>query len=95
MCIRDRAEGDGFMYPHVKAVALKHRVGLDRDMHDHIARRAAVGTGIALAAQCDVLIIVDAGGDAHLQRLAGTGLAGAAAGVAGILDCLLYTSRCV
>ena len=55
-------------------------------MDDHVARGAAVRTGVALAAQCNVLVVVDTRGDLDLQRLAGTGLAGAAAGLAGVLD---------
>ena len=50
------------MHPHIKAVALKHRIGLDGDMDNHITGRAAVGAGVALAAQRDVLIIVNAAG---------------------------------
>ena len=55
-------------------------------MDDHITGGAAVGACIALTAQCNVLIIVNACGHLDLQRLAGTGLAGAAAGLAGVLD---------
>ena len=55
-------------------------------MDDHVARGAAVRTGVALAAQCNVLVVVDTRRDLDLQRLAGTGLAGAAAGLAGVLD---------
>ena len=55
-------------------------------MYDHVTGRAAVATGIALAAQCNVLIVIDTGRDLDLQRLAGGSLAGAAAGLAGVLD---------
>ena len=55
-------------------------------MDDHVARGAAVRTGVALAAQRNVLVVVDTRGDLDLQRLAGTGLAGTAAGLAGVLD---------
>ena len=55
-------------------------------MHDHIAGRAAVGTGIALAAQCNVLVIINTSGDIDLQALARGGLAGAAAGLARVAD---------
>ena len=55
-------------------------------MYDHVTGRAAVATGIALAAQCNVLIVIDTGRDLDLQRFAGGSLAGAAAGLAGVLD---------
>ena len=73
---------DGNIVP----VTLKHRVGLNGNMHDHIAGRAAVGTGIALAAQCNVLVIINTSGDIDLQALARGGLAGAAAGLARVAD---------
>ena len=78
--------GDGHADVHIIAVALKHGVGLDRHMYDHVTGRAAVATCIALAAQCNVLIVIDTGRDLDLQRLAGGSLAGAAAGLAGVLD---------
>ena len=80
------AEGDGHMDGNIVPVTLKHRVGLNGNMHDHIAGRAAVGTGIALAAQCNVLVIINTSGDIDLQALARGGLAGAAAGLARVAD---------
>ena len=55
-------------------------------MYNDVAGGAAVAARIALTAQRDVLVVIDTGGNFHLQRLAGAGLAGAAAGLAGVLD---------
>ena len=46
----------------------------------------SVGTGVAHAPQCKALIVVDAHGDGHLQRLLCCGLAAAVAALAGVLD---------
>ena len=55
-------------------------------MYNDVAGGAAVAARIALTAQRDVLVVIDTGGNFHLQRLAGAGLAGAPAGLAGVLD---------
>ncbi len=68
------------------AVPLEHLAGTDRDHHDDVTGGAAVGTGVAHAPQCKALVVVDAHGDGHLQRLFGGRLAGAVADLAGVLD---------
>ena len=86
------AVGDGHRDPDIIAVTLEHLAGPDRDHHDHITGRAAVGTGIAHAAQCKALIVVDAHGDGHLQRFPGGSFAAAVADLAGVLDQLALTA---
>ena len=60
-------------------------LGRTADHDDDITGGAAVGTGIAHAAQCKALVVVDAHGDGHLQRLFGSHLAAAVADLAGVL----------
>ena len=66
--VRPYGQRTGCSHRDVYKRQLKHRVGLNGNMHDHIAGRAAVGTGIALAAQCNVLVIINTSGDIDLQR---------------------------
>ena len=80
------AVGNGHRDPDIIAIALEHLAGPDRDHHDHITGRAAVGTGIAHAAQRKALIVVDAHGDGHLQRFPGGSFSAAVADLAGVLD---------
>ena len=60
----------------VVAAPREHGRGLDRDLHEEIARRRAVRAGLALAAQSDARAVLDAGRDRH--RVAAQALRGAA-----------------
>src|SRR5699024_2510197 len=72
--------------PDVVAVPLEQLVGPHRDHDDDVAGGAAVGAGIAHAAQRKALVVVDAHRDADLQGLFGGYLAAAVADLAGVLD---------
>jgi hypothetical protein len=57
---------------------------LQPDLDEQVARRAAVGARLAVAGAADAHAVVDAGGDAHFQRLLLLDLALAVAGGAGL-----------
>src|SRR4051794_39099710 len=53
----------------VGAVAREDRMCLEIDDHVEVARRTAVRAGFALARQADPIVLVDAGGNLHRERL--------------------------
>jgi hypothetical protein len=53
----------------VVAFALEDVVLLESDLDVQVARRAAVGTGFAVAGAADAHAVVDAGWDLHFKRL--------------------------
>ena len=97
---RRDGEADRHFAVQVRALALEDRVRLQVDDDVEIAGRAAVHSGLALAGEPDPVVLVDARGDLHRQRLVlldapgavarGTGvgddLAGPVAGRARLLD---------
>ena len=79
--VRDRHAAD-----QVLAVALEERMGEHGDEAVAVARRAAVGTRLALAGDAHPHLVVDAGGDFHFGDDLLELLARAAADGAGVLD---------
>src|SRR4051794_8602478 len=53
----------------IGAVAREDRMCLEIDDHVEVARRTAVRAGFALARQADPIVLVDAGGNLHRERL--------------------------
>jgi hypothetical protein len=70
----------------VVVVALEHGMGFKVDLHVEVARRAAIDTVLALAAEPDAVAFVDPGRNLDRQGLVLLDPAGAMAGGAGVGD---------
>src|SRR5712672_3095816 len=66
----------------IVAVTLEDVMLLDADLDVEVARRPAVGAGLAVAAGADAHALVDAGRDLHFERLVALDAPLAAAGQA-------------
>src|SRR5258708_37801359 len=64
----------------IAVVPLERRVRLEADLDVEIAGRASVQAGFALARQADAVVLIDARGNLHRQRLVSLDAAGTAAG---------------
>ena len=72
----------------IRAVALEHRVRLDREEDVKIACRTAAHAGLALAAQANPRAVLDAGGNVDRERPFPGHASRSGAFVARIVDCL-------
>ena len=78
-CLRER---DGHLAVDVLPLPREQRVAADADRDHQIAARAAVESGVALAAHAQRLAVVDTGGELHHQLVAAAHLALALAAAA-------------
>ena len=60
-------QGDRYAQAQIFTVLLEHRVGANLDVNHHVAGVAAVGAGAAFTAQTDLLPVLNARRDTHLN----------------------------
>ncbi len=79
-------EGDGHLHHHVIAAALEELVGLDGDIHVEIAVVPAVGARITAPLDPEPRALIHALRYGHIHLMPLSGMAGAMALLAGVLD---------